>query len=375
MSTSIDTLIANARSYANEAVAGAISWVTKLAELEDLVASLVFIDGTPTWAYQEIGDDARSGYRDIKNQKPTRPFGLGDFDLGQPPDFDGLDLTLLKRQIGDLITLVSTIPDRFAQAIALYDAVNNLIIYDLANGGYGIDSRDEEALWERTRDRESLAANINLTEIRKQYAIYGQQVPPGAMLGAIQDAINKAQDQMSTVNRDISIKRADLYRVTREFTINKSIELATAQLGLTKVKVEIMRDAVLTTLESAKIELEEYKGSLSKYGYEFTKVIEEQKIRSEVYRTDITGWATQMDTLGKSYALLQQGNTDQLSADRVAASESIQRARAQIETFNTITNVKVNAMTSIAQVLAQKVSGALSSLNTLVSQITEMTED
>ena len=375
MPTSIDTLIANSRSYADSAVSGAIMWIEKLSALGDLVASLTFVDGVPTWSYEEIGDAARSGYNDVRSQKPKRPDRLGEFNIGLPPDIDPIDLALIKKQCGDLITLISTIPDRFVQALALYDAVNNMLMYDLTNGGYGIDPRDETALWERTRDRESIAANLGIAEAKKQYAIYGMPIPPGALSGVIGIAITKAQDGMSSVNRDISIKRADLYRVAREFTITKSIELATAQLGLTKLKIETLRDAVTTILEAAKIELEEYKGELSKYGYEFNKIIEEQKIKSEIYRTDITGWSAQMDALTKSYSILQQGNADQLNADRIVASESIQRAQAQIAAFNTVTNVKMTAMTSIAKVLSDKVAGALSSLNTLVGQITELTED
>lgn len=447
--SSIDTMIANARAYANEAIAGAITYVERFAELEDMIDKLSFIEKLPTFDYKEIsdkvfntlnivksqepdkpeiGDAPTWDYREISrqvfevldavfSQQPNRPNSLGDFaDIGSPPDFSGIDPERLREVIRKLVTLIESMPDRMAEAVVLFDAVNTKMLQDLIEGGYGIETTDETALWERSKERLMETTEEEINELRYHHSAFNMPVPSGAYNRALEKIIHKSNIALSDFNRDMTIKRADLYRDNRKFAIEKSIELATTQMGFIKIQASALREAVSAEFDVIRAELEEHKAELSVYGYRFDKIINEQKILSDIYRTDIAGWSARLGALTgaygvlqqsnkdqfdadrlvtnvyadyyrteidawsnrvgaliRAYGVLQQANTDQFNADRATETQEIQRARTQVEAFRAESEIRTRAMADIANVFAHKVSGALSALDTIVGKIEQIT--
>lgn len=441
----IDTLIANARAYANEAVSGAITYVENFAALEDMINQLQFTSGLPTWSYDEIGDEAFSAldtvrsqepeepsvgeppewnYREISNrvfevldaitsQQPERPNDLGDFgDLEEPPDFEGIDPASLREAVRQLITLISNMPDMFAQAVTIFTAVNEKIISDLSTGGYGIDTSDELAIWERSRGRILQETEAEIDEMRLHHSTYNMPIPPGSYNRLLGKAVDKANDALSDFNRDMTIKRGDLYADARKHAIDSAIKAGEVQMGGMKIKIEGLRDAVAAEMGIIEAELSAHRALLSTYGYKFDKIINKQKVLSDIYKTDIAGWSARLGALTgaygvlqqsnkdqfdadrvitnvyadyfrakieawsarlgaltRAYGVLQQANTDQFNSDRATEAQEIQRARTQIDAFRAESEIRTRAMAEIANVFAHKVSGALTALNTLAAQI------
>jgi hypothetical protein len=364
----VDTLIANARSYADSAVSEGVYWIQKISELTDLLNELVFVTGQPTWSYTEVSNRAFEALSIVQTEQPPRPTGLDDITIEQPPAFTPPSTTSLDNILRTMISIISPIPDKFIQAAAMFDAVNSKVLSDLITGGYGIDPADEILLWERGRDRAIEMMDMEIDEVQNRFAAYGIPIPQGALTKEIQVAIDKAQDALYDLNKDILIKRADLYRTQRNFSIEKSIQLVTTGLEFTKTKVQVLRDAVLAELEIIKAEVELNKELLAVYGYRLDALVKTKGLAVDVYKADIEAFNARLGALVRAYGVLQSANSDQLNADRLSMIESMERVKNQIAAFHVESGLKSTALSDIVQIFAHKVAGALSSLNTLVQQ-------
>src|SRR5262249_38628912 len=105
------------------------------------------------------------------------------------------------------------------------DAVKAVLLRDLTLGGYGIDPGDEAALLQRTRDREAAVAMAEEDEVVRDYAEGGFSLPTGAMLAARARARQAAAGRISSVNREIYIKRADQFVQARQFAIQQTLQV------------------------------------------------------------------------------------------------------------------------------------------------------
>lgn len=103
----------------------------------------------------------------------------------------------------------------------LLDAAKQKLISDLVNGGYGIETADEEALWDRARARELLNAETQIQEAARQAAARGMMLPPGALNATISRIQTTALEKTSSLSRDIALKRADMYVENRRFTLQE----------------------------------------------------------------------------------------------------------------------------------------------------------
>lgn len=200
---------------------------------------------------------------------------------------------------------------------SLLDPLRAKLLDDLISGGYGIDDADEQRLWERARDREAMATEASIQETIRRTAARGFQLPPGAMQALIESAQQSALEKMSSLSREIMIKKADLYVENRKFTIQQVKEVEdmlykywsfaqervlnaakyTAEFGKQLFNAKVARyqakmegykakaqvfdtlvKAVLANLESYKIKMEGARLS-----------VEVQKLHADVYRTQIEG--------------------------------------------------------------------------------------
>jgi hypothetical protein len=107
----------------------------------------------------------------------------------------------------------------------LLDDIRNKMITDVADGSYGIESSDEDALWSRARDREMAQLEGEETETEELYAARGYSLPPGAMHAALTRVRSAAEERLSELERDIAIKRSELFRDTRQFTFQQGTNL------------------------------------------------------------------------------------------------------------------------------------------------------
>ena len=187
-------------------------------------------------------------------------------------------------------------------ASELLDAQKAKLLDNLENGGYGIETADELALWERTRERELENARAATEAVFVETASRGFPIPPGSSTVALQRAHQELQDKMSQVSREIALKRADLYVDNRKFTIQEVRSLESVLIGLHNSVQERALNAAKTAIDVAvtiyEAQLKRYNARLEAYRTEAQ--VFEAKIRAalsqvEIFRTTMEGKRLEVD--------------------------------------------------------------------------------
>lgn len=254
----------------------------------------------------------------------------------------------------------------------LLSALKEKLLADLAGGGYGIETQDEDALWERARERELQNMDVALQEVARQAAARGLMAAPGAMNEAFFRAQNEAAASANGVSRDIAIKRADLYVDNRRFTIEQSRQMEDMLIRMFGSMMERSLNAARSLVElgiaafNAKVamhayRLDRYKASAAVYESliraQLAKVeqykaqvegarlgIDAQRIHAEVYRTQLDGvnalvsiYRTEMEAskvAADIEAIKLQGfklSVDAYSAQVAAKGQEFQMYEAQVK--------------------------------------------
>lgn len=184
----------------------------------------------------------------------------------------------------------------------LLDASRAKLLLDIQNGGYGIETADEENLWERMREREVAGAQVAIEEIFRTNASRGFALPPGEVTVALQRAHQDLQDKVSTANRDIALKRADLYVENRKFTITEIRSIEQILIGLHNSVQERALNAAKAMIDVAialfEAQVRRHNARLDAYRAEAT--VYESRIRAalaqaEVYKTTMEGKRLEVD--------------------------------------------------------------------------------
>lgn len=171
---------------------------------------------------------------------------------------------------------------------ALLDGAKAKLLSDLANGGYGIETADELALWSRARERELRGTDATMNEASRQTAARGFSLPPGALLAQLQSAIQSGAERISTVSRDIALKRADMYVEHRKFTFVQIKELE--QLSV-NIHMSVMERALNTSKAVAEFGVALYNAQATK----FNTMIESFKSGLAAYDSQVRGALGQLE--------------------------------------------------------------------------------
>jgi hypothetical protein len=179
---------------------------------------------------------------------------------------------------------------------ALLDATKAKLLDRMINGGYGIEPNDEAALWDRARAREIEAAAAQADTIIADAAARGFPLPPGDMNVSLQKAQQDLLGKVSTANRDIMLKRADLYVENYQFTIKEARDLENMLIGYHNSRMERALNAAGAVLDaSVKIfnaQVARYNARLAAYqadGQVFEARVRAQLAQVEIYRAQMDG--------------------------------------------------------------------------------------
>ena len=164
----------------------------------------------------------------------SRPTLTG-LNLAAPPDAPAVSFSSVSPialPADDLLT--PTAAFAFYEALyesSLLDPLKAKLLNDLVNGGYGIDTNDEIALFNRARDREVEAALTRIEEAGSAMARRGFPLPPGELSVHVDRAWQDMQNKVSGAARDITLQRSKLFVENRQFTIQEVRQLETVLIG------------------------------------------------------------------------------------------------------------------------------------------------
>ena len=105
----------------------------------------------------------------------------------------------------------------------LLTAALELLEEDVLNGGYGLRPEDELNLWNRAKDRISKATEEEIDQAEGNISARGFTLPTGAQNALIAKATQNKTAQLSQVNNEIAIKRADMYVQARQFAVTTGL--------------------------------------------------------------------------------------------------------------------------------------------------------
>ena len=193
----------------------------------------------------------------------------------------------------------------------LLDPLKAKLLDNLANGGYGIETADEIALFNRARDREVEAMMTRIDEASQAMAARGFPLPPGELAIHIDRAYQGMQDKMSSVSREITLERAKLYVDNRQFTIKEIRDLEATLINFhNSVRERALNVSRLTVEMSVTI---------------FKSLVERYNARANMYRVQAEVFAD------KIRAELAKAEIYRTQVDAVKVSSEMQRT--QVETY------------------------------------------
>lgn len=240
--------------------------------------------------------------------------------------------------VDDLVTPTNTFDwAEEAYSSALLDAVKAKLLSDIENGGYGIETADESAMWERMRERERQAGEAQIEEITRLQAARGFDFPPGDLLIAIQRAQAAVHEKISSAEREITIKRAELFVQNRQFSIEQSRQLEQLTMNYHAAVQERALNAQKAILDAS---IAVYNTLVARYNAR----LDAYKSHAQVFETRVRAELAKLEM----YRTEMEGARVQTEVTRAR----VENYRAQIEAVNSIVGVYRTSMEA-AQVRAQ----------------------
>lgn len=205
----------------------------------------------------------------------------------------------------------------------LLDPLQAKLLADLQNGGYGIDTTDETALFNRARDRETQATLTRIEEAGRTMAVRGFPLPPGELSIHIDRAYQELQDKASGISREIFIDSSKRFVENRRFTITEAREMeritiaffnsiqeravnvsrTTAELGIAvynqlverfktrlaaaKLASDVQFQISQVKVEQAKALIDDFRARILAFESDIRRQIEPLKLQVNLFQADI----------------------------------------------------------------------------------------
>lgn len=246
---------------------------------------------------------------------------------------------------------------------ALLDELKSKLMYDLVNGGYGIDDADEERLWERARERELLNAEVAIQEATRAAAARGFSMPPGAVNEVIIAAQQNAVEKNSSVSREIMIKKADLYVQNRQFTIQQARETESMLITMFGYMAERALNAAKANVE---LGIAIFNARVSR----FNLLLEVYKTSANVYADLIRG------ALAKIEAYKAQVEAARLGADMQRIHADVYKTQIEgVQALMGVYATEVSALKTLADIERLKLDAFRVRVDTYAAQVAAKTAE
>lgn len=254
---------------------------------------------------------------------------------------------------------------------AILDELQSKLLSDLENGTYGIEPLDEQGLWDRAREREVESASGDMDELYIQTAARGFPLPPGDLNVALQHARQLLANKVSSISRDIALKRGDLFVEARQFTIEQAKGLEQILIGFHNSVMERALNAAKATLEAAiaifGAQVARYNAQLDAYKSEaqvFEARVRAQLATVEVYRTTMEGKRIESEIQRDQVALYSA------QLDAVNTIVSVYKTRLEAASVQaSVERIRLDSFRALIDAYTSQVSAKVAEFNMYDAQI------
>lgn len=254
-------------------------------------------------------------------------------------------------------------------ASAMRDVMISKLLYDLVNGGYGIEVEDELALWNRERDREALAAQAAVDEVRRQAAATGFGMPQGVLFLAMQRAKQEQMMKNSSVNRDIGLKRADLYVANRQATFAKVLESEEQSISLYNAIQNRTLDAAKVTVQMT---IALFEAGIRFFELQMEALLKQIQAKGEVakvqlglYSADVQAYAAYVNAIATTAQITVENSRLLLDRDKASYQGRVDIIKMRLEQLKTTVENMRNINQFGVEFFRTGLGAALSGINGL----------
>ena len=258
-------------------------------------------------------------------------------------DFADLDVVMLPEDSSINATDVYA----FAEAeyvSTLLDPLKAKLLYDLTYGGYGIDTTDEIALFNRARDREVELALTRIEDAGRGMAARGFPLPPGELSVHIDRAWQDMQNKVSGASRDITLERSKLFVENRQFTIREVKDLEQITMNYWN---SVQERALNTAKATAEFAVAVYNAMLAKFKLRFEYAVaqsteQSQRIQAEAararselefFRDKIAKYDAELRGLVQPFQMRIEAFRAESAAYEVKVRGKVDPARAKVDLY------------------------------------------
>ena len=290
------------------------------------------------------------------------------------PDVPGIEIPSFTSSLPVVDLVVPTNNFSFFEQLyqsSLLDALTAKLLADLENGGYGIEPDDEAALWDRARSRELENAMSEVEMLIANAAGRGFPLPPGDLNVALQRSHQDTQNKISTLNRDIALKRADLFAENRRFTIEQAKQTEQILIGYHNSVMERALNVARATFDAV---MKIYDAEAARFNsrldaYKAEAQVFEARVRAAVSQIEI--YRVQMQ--GKQIeAEVQRAQVDVYNARLNGINAVVNLYKARMEAAQVqagIERLKIEAFRGLVDAFGAQVQAKVAEFNMFEAQI------
>jgi hypothetical protein len=177
---------------------------------------------------------------------------------------------------------------------SLKDALEAKLLSDVENGGTGLAADVEDAIWERTRERDNQDFEDASTKLDSKWSGRGFSLPDGVLTELQQDLIVDDRNQRIERSRDILIKQAELAQVNTHFALTSSMNLEQLELNHANEVYNRALEASKSVMEFGiafhNLKIADYNIQLERYKAQAVEVgarLDAERLRLEGYRAEL----------------------------------------------------------------------------------------
>lgn len=265
---------------------------------KDIPAPTVSLPDAPTFTTELSAE--KPFIADVTNviapseSAPDKLSSIGGHSVPSPPAMTIADF-------GDPIpTYNLSVPDiQFSYvepeyASALKNALTDKLLSDVQNGGTGLSAEVEDAIWERTRERDNKDFEDASTRVDGKWSGRGFSLPDGVLTELQRDLIADDRNQRIERSRDILIKQGELAQVNTHFALTSSMNLEQLELNhaneIYNRALETSKSVMEFGIAFHNLKISDYNIRLERYkaqAVEQSSRLEAERLRLEAYRTEL----------------------------------------------------------------------------------------
>jgi len=244
----------------------------------------------------------------LVDNPPENNIDIGSIDIPPVPEFEIPNVPVLSNVVIPSVPIINLpqfdalppdiddipTPQEFKYIPAAYNSdirvpLFNKILWDIQNGGTGLDVQVEQDIYDRGRERQRIENERLYQEVENQFSATGFTLPSGSFASRMLEVSNEISRKNDQTNREITINQAELAQKNTQFTTDQARQIETLLIEFYNQQenrtLEAAKAMVMGAVEIFNALINKEKLGLEKYQTEAT--VFEQKVKAELVAVEI----------------------------------------------------------------------------------------